>query len=54
MWRELKLDPFWPKRLGVSRKRTRWDRVLFVLATYRLLAPGSEGACIVSGFSAVP
>jgi hypothetical protein len=25
MWHELQLDPFWPKRLGVSRKRTRWE-----------------------------
>jgi Transposase DDE domain len=28
--------------LGASRKRTRWDQALFVLAAYRLLAPGSE------------
>jgi hypothetical protein len=42
LWRELQLDQFWPKRLGVSRKGTRWDQVLFVLVAYRLLAPGSE------------
>src|SRR5437016_7052588 len=42
LWRELQLDQFWSKRLGVSRKGTRWDQVLFVLAAYRLLAPGSE------------
>src|SRR5437588_3893743 len=42
LWRELQLDLFWSKRLGVSRKGTRWDQVLFVLVTYRLLAPGSE------------
>ena len=53
LWRELQLDQFWSKRLGVSRKGTHWDQVLFVLVAYRLLAPGSEGACIVSGFSAV-
>ena len=29
-------------RLPASRKGTRWDQVLLVLATYRLLAPGSE------------
>src|ERR1700738_4716533 len=29
-------------RLGVSRKGTRWDQVLFVLVAYRLLAPRSE------------
>jgi hypothetical protein len=42
LWRELQLDLFWTKRLGVSRKGTRWDQVLFVLVAYRLLAPGSE------------
>jgi hypothetical protein len=42
LWRELQLDLFWSKRLGVSRKGTHWDRVLFVLVAYRLLAPGSE------------
>jgi hypothetical protein len=42
LWRELELDVFWSKRLGVSRKGTRWDKVLFVLVAYRLLAPGSE------------
>src|SRR5204863_131572 len=31
LWRELQLDRFWSKRLGVSRKGTRWDQVLFVL-----------------------
>src|SRR5690242_17802908 len=42
LWRELQLDQFWSKRLGSSRKGTRWDQVLFVLVAYRLLAPGSE------------
>src|ERR1700724_1808879 len=42
LWRELQLDLFWSKRLGVSRKGTHWDQVLFVLVAYRLLAPGSE------------
>src|SRR5216684_1021031 len=42
LWRELELDRFWSGRLGVSRKGTRWDEVLFVLVAYRLLAPGSE------------
>src|SRR5256885_2873025 len=36
LWRELQLDQFWSKRLGVSRKGTRWDQVLFVLVAYRL------------------
>jgi hypothetical protein len=42
LWRELDLDLFWGKRLGVSCKGTRWDKILFVLVAYRLLAPGSE------------
>jgi len=42
LWRELQLDQFWAERLPASRKGTRWDDVLFVLAAYRLLAPGSE------------
>ena len=42
LWRELHLDRFWAKRLPASRKGTRWDQVIFVLAAYRLLDPGSE------------
>src|SRR5499433_3716077 len=42
LWRELQLDQFWLKLLGVSRKGTHWDQVLFVLVAYRLSAPGSE------------
>jgi hypothetical protein len=42
LWRERELDQFWSKRLGVSRKGTRWNQVLFVLVAYRLRAPGSE------------
>ena len=42
LWQELRLDEFWAARLPASRKGTRWDRVLFVLAAYRLIAPGSE------------
>jgi transposase len=42
LWRGLGLDRFWAERLDPSRKGTRWDQVLFVLVTYRLLAPGSE------------
>jgi transposase len=42
LWRELRLDRFWTERLAASRKGTRWDAVVLVLATYRLLAPGSE------------
>jgi len=42
LWQELGLEEFWAERLSPSRKGTRWDRVLFVLTAYRLLAPGSE------------
>src|SRR5207248_7771810 len=53
LWRELQLDQFWSKRLGVSRKGTHWAEVLFVLVAYRLLARrAASGACTVSGFSA--
>ena len=42
LWRDLDLDRFWADRLPASRKGTRWDRILQVLVTYRLIAPGSE------------
>jgi hypothetical protein len=42
LWQALGLDEFWAERLPASRKGTRWDRVLFVLTAYRLIAPGSE------------
>lgn len=42
LWRELKLDEFFAARLGASREGTDWEKVLRILAIYRLLAPGSE------------
>jgi hypothetical protein len=42
LWRELQLDRFWSERLPPRRKGTRWDQVLQVLVSYRLIAPGSE------------
>jgi hypothetical protein len=42
LWHRLELDVFFAERLPASRKGTRWDRVVFVLACYRLIAPGSE------------
>src|SRR5580704_6128683 len=42
LWQELQLDQFWAERLPPSRKGTRWDQILQVLAAYRLIAPGSE------------
>src|SRR5882724_2707416 len=42
LWRALQLVACWCKRLGVRRKRTRWDQVRRVRRPNRLLAPGSE------------
>jgi hypothetical protein len=42
LWQELGLDEFWQARLPASRKGTRWEQILAVLACYRLIAPGSE------------
>src|SRR6201998_531803 len=42
LWQELQLDQFWADRLRPSRKGTRWDQILQLLASYRLIAPGSE------------
>jgi hypothetical protein len=42
LWQTLDLEVFWAERLPPSRKGTRWNLVLFVLAAYRLIAPGSE------------
>jgi len=42
LWEQLGLDQFWAQRLLPSRKGTRWDWVLQVLVTYRLIEPGSE------------
>jgi hypothetical protein len=42
LWQELQLDQFWAGRLPPSRKGTRWDQILQVLVSYRLIAPGSE------------
>ena len=42
VWEELHLDRFWSERLPTNRKGTRWDQVLQVLVSYRLIAPGSE------------
>jgi transposase len=42
LWRELHLDTFFAERLGRSREGTDWEKVLRLLALYRLLSPGSE------------
>ena len=42
LWEQVGLDRFWAARLPPSRKGTRWDQVLQILVTYRLVDPGSE------------
>jgi transposase len=42
LWEQVGMDWFWAVRLRPSRKGTRWDWVLQILVTYRLLDPGSE------------
>lgn len=42
LWQRLDLDVFFAERLPCSRKGTRWDLAVFVLAAYRLISPGSE------------
>ncbi|MEO7413081.1 MAG: IS1634 family transposase, partial [Opitutaceae bacterium] len=42
LWRTLHLDDFFGARLPLNREGTDWEKVLRVLAIYRLLSPGSE------------
>jgi transposase len=42
LWELLGLADFWAQRLPPSRKGTRWDWILQILVTYRLVEPGSE------------
>jgi hypothetical protein len=42
LWRRLGLDSFFAERLLVSREGTDWEKVVRILAIYRLLSPGSE------------
>lgn len=42
LWRALHLDDFFGARLPISREETDWEKVLRILAIYRLLSPGSE------------
>jgi transposase len=42
LYDQLGLNEFWSARLPVSRKGTRWDLTLKMMAIYRLLDPGSE------------
>ena len=43
LWRDLRLDQFWAERLPPNRKEyAAGIKVLQVLVSYRLIAPGSE------------
>jgi len=42
LWQRLDLEVFFAQALPRSRKGTRWDLAVFVLAAYRLISPGSE------------
>src|SRR6266478_5332527 len=42
LYEKIELNRFWAQKLPPSRKGTRWDWVLQILVTYRLLDPGSE------------
>jgi hypothetical protein len=50
LYRQLGLDTFFAAHLSASRKGTHWDRILQVLVTQRLLAPGSEWHLHRDGF----
>lgn len=41
-YKQLQLDTFWQQRLGESRKKIPWYKILEVLSCYRLIDPGSE------------
>ena len=49
LWQALQLDRFWADRLPPSRKGTRWDQVLQVLVSYRLIALAASGSCTAIG-----
>lgn len=42
LWQMLGFEEFFSRRLGTSREGTDWEKVLRILAIYRLLSPGSE------------
>ncbi|MGH7996111.1 MAG: hypothetical protein ACREFX_07155, partial [Opitutaceae bacterium] len=42
LWQKLRLDQFFGERLEDSREGTAWEKVVRILAIYRLLSPGSE------------
>src|SRR2546423_2410631 len=49
LWRELQLDLFWSKRLGVSRKGTRWDQCCSCWSPTACWRRAANGAYTASG-----
>src|SRR5690242_3677029 len=54
LWRELQLDQFWSKRLGVSRKGRAGIRSCSCWSPIACWRRAANGACTASGFSAAP
>jgi len=42
LWRQLRLDEFWRRKLVEGREAVRWAQVVELLAVNRLIDPGSE------------
>jgi transposase len=42
LWRQLRLDEFWRRKLPAGREAVRWAQVVELLAVNRLIDPGSE------------
>ena len=42
LWRHLRLDEFWRRKLPLGREAVRWAQVVELLAVNRLIDPGSE------------
>jgi hypothetical protein len=54
LWRELQLDRFWSKRLGVSRKGRGGIRSCSCWLPIACWRRAANGGCTASGFGAVP
>ncbi|MBI4873680.1 MAG: IS1634 family transposase, partial [Acidobacteria bacterium] len=50
LWRQLRLDEFWRRKLPAGREAVRWAQVLELLAVNRLIDPGSEFRLHRQGF----
>lgn len=50
LWRQLRLDELWRRKLPAGREAVRWAQVLELLAVNRLIDPGSEFRLHRQGF----